>query len=251
MKAASVRQQRHGPTRRPTATLRRQRHSHSPRRHATSPLGAATTGPDTGRRAAVTAVAAVTLVLLLVACSATADLEVTDVRSRMSPMLTGVGAVYLDITNGTDVDEQLLAGSVDSSVAGAVEVHETFDADEAAHDDGMAEDDEAHDAGMAEDGAQDGAQDGAEDGAQDGAHHDDMDHDRTEPTPEGFAMMGMREIDALTIPAGTTVELVPGGYHLMLLELADDLVPGDTFDLTLTFAEAGEVTVTVEVREDI
>jgi len=78
-----------------------------------------------------------------------------------------------------------------------------------------------------------------------------MDQDATAPTPEGFAMMGMREIEALDIPAGETVSLVPGGYHLMLLELADDLVPGETFELTLTFAPAGEVSVTVEVREDV
>lgn len=138
-------------------------------------------------------------------------------------MLTGVGAVYLDITNGTATDDQLLGGAVDASVAGTVEVHETFDADNM--DPGDMDPDDM-DPG-------------------------DMDPGSTEHTPEGFAMMGMREIDALTIPAGETIELVPGGFHLMLLDLADDLVPGETFDLTLTFAEAGDVTVNVEVREDV
>lgn len=54
--------------------------------------------------------------------------------------------------------------------------------------------------------------------------------------------------DGLEIPAGETVTLQPGGYHLMLIDLTEDLAPGQTFELTLTFAEAGEVTITVEVR---
>jgi periplasmic copper chaperone A len=77
---------------------------------------------------------------------------------------------------------------------------------------------------------------------------DDMDG---ASTPDGFAMMGMREIEALDVPAGETVSLTPGGHHLMLLELADDLVPGETFEMTLEFAASGELTVTVEVLEDV
>ena len=189
-------------------------------------------------RLPIVALTAATLGLLLAACSGAGELEVTDARSRMSPMLTGVGAVYLDITNGTDADDQLLGGAVDASVAGAVEVHETFDAE------GMDATDMDHgdmDAGEMDPGDMDpGDMDAGE-----------MDPGDMEQTPEGFAMMGMREIDALIIPAGETVELVPGGFHLMLIDLAEDLVPGATFDLTLTFADAGEVTVNVEVREDV
>ena len=187
------------------------------------------------KRLRTLALAAATVSLVLTGCGATGELTVSDARSRMSPMLTGVGAVYLDITNATDTEDQLLAGTVDSSVAASVEVHETFDADE--HGAGGQDGDEHE--GMSE--GDDAAMSGADDPHQDGA----------DPTPEGFAMMGMREIEALTIPAGETIELLPGGYHLMLIDLADDLVPGEVFDLTLTFAEAGEVTVTVEVREDV
>lgn len=180
---------------------------------------------------------------VLAACGGSSgDLEVTDARSRMSPMLTGVGAVYLDISNDTDGDEQLLGASVAPSVAARVELHETFDAD--AMDGGM--DDDAMDEDMGDEGMDDDAMDDGMEGDGGG-----MDGATTEPTPEGFAMMGMREIEALDIPAGDTVSLEPGGHHLMLLELADDLVPGDSFELVLDFAEAGERTVTVEVREDV
>jgi len=181
------------------------------------------------------AIALLTIALVLAACGrGEGELEVLDARSRMSPMLTGVGAVYLEIRNGTEVDERLLGASVDLSVAARVELHETFDVD--AEHDGMG--DHAGDTDPMED------HDAMEDGGE-------MGHDAMAPTPEGFAMMGMREIEALDLPAGQTVSLVPGGYHLMLLELADDLVPGQTFELTLAFATAGEVTVDVEVREDV
>ncbi len=181
------------------------------------------------------AITLLTIALVLAACGrGEGELEVLDARSRMSPMLTGVGAVYLDVSNDTEVDHQLLGATVDPSVAARVELHETFDVD--AEHEGMGDD--AGEMDPMED--QDAMDDGGE-----------MDQDATAPTPEGFAMMGMREIEALDIPAGETMSLVPGGYHLMLLELADDLVPGETFELTLTFAPAGEVSVIVEVREDV
>ncbi|MCC6790614.1 MAG: copper chaperone PCu(A)C [Thermomicrobiales bacterium] len=53
--------------------------------------------------------------------------------------------------------------------------------------------------------------------------------------------------DGLEIPAGGSVELKPGGYHIMLIGLTESLVDGTTYELTLTFAEAGDVTLTVAV----
>lgn len=49
------------------------------------------------------------------------------------------------------------------------------------------------------------------------------------------------------IPAGESVELKPGGYHIALIGLNDDLVEGDQVTVTLTFREAGEQIVTVPV----
>ena len=61
--------------------------------------------------------------------------------------------------------------------------------------------------------------------------------------------MSMQQMDALELPASTLVQLVPGGYHIMLIDLAEPLVIGETFDLTLDFDQAPNLTVTVEVSD--
>ena len=63
-------------------------------------------------------------------------------------------------------------------------------------------------------------------------------------------VMRMRELDAIALPAGTTVELKPGqGYHLMLIDLKGPLAQGESFAMTLEFDRAGKVEVKVVVRE--
>ena len=52
----------------------------------------------------------------------------------------------------------------------------------------------------------------------------------------------------LEIPAKGKVELKPGGYHVMLIDLKQQLNPGDTFDLTLSFEKSGEKVMHVEVK---
>jgi len=51
-------------------------------------------------------------------------------------------------------------------------------------------------------------------------------------------VMKMRAVDAIALPAGKPVELKPGGYHLMLMDLAQPLPDGATVLLTLTFSDA-------------
>jgi hypothetical protein len=65
----------------------------------------------------------------------------------------------------------------------------------------------------------------------------------------GAGMMEMREVDEIPVPAGETVALEPGGYHIMLLDLAEPLELGGEIDVTLVFEEAGEIVVTAEIRE--
>ena len=51
-------------------------------------------------------------------------------------------------------------------------------------------------------------------------------------------IMKMRAIPALDLPAGKTVELKPGGYHVMLLDLKAPLAKDTSVPLTLVFQDA-------------
>ena len=62
--------------------------------------------------------------------------------------------------------------------------------------------------------------------------------------------MRMQELEAgLPLPGGETVTLQPGGYHVMLLDLAEPLAVGEEIEVTLQFAGAGEMTITAPVAE--
>jgi periplasmic copper chaperone A len=52
-------------------------------------------------------------------------------------------------------------------------------------------------------------------------------------------VMKMRELDRLELPAGKTVKLAPGAYHLMLLGLKRPLQPGASVPFTLNIESAG------------
>ncbi|MEO0556926.1 MAG: copper chaperone PCu(A)C [Bacteroidota bacterium] len=61
-------------------------------------------------------------------------------------------------------------------------------------------------------------------------------------------LRGMREAEGgIPVPAASTVELAPGGYHIMLINLAEAATEGDTLDLTLEFTQAGPLEVRVPV----
>jgi copper(I)-binding protein len=51
-------------------------------------------------------------------------------------------------------------------------------------------------------------------------------------------VMKMRPVTSLDLPAGKTVELKPGGYHVMLMDLKAALPKDSTVPLTLTFKDA-------------
>ena len=62
-------------------------------------------------------------------------------------------------------------------------------------------------------------------------------------------VMRMRPITGgLEIKPGQTVELKPGGYHLMFMGLKAQLKAGDTVKGTLEFAKAGKVEISYPVR---
>jgi copper(I)-binding protein len=64
---------------------------------------------------------------------------------------------------------------------------------------------------------------------------------------EGGAM-AMRPIPRMPLPAGGSLELKPGGYHVMLLGLTRHLHAGDKIKVTLTFENAAPLTVEAPVR---
>ena len=61
-------------------------------------------------------------------------------------------------------------------------------------------------------------------------------------------VMRMRQIDSIEIPAGKTVELKPGGLHVMFMDIKTPLKTGASFPLTLKFEKAGDVKVDVVVQ---
>lgn len=57
----------------------------------------------------------------------------------------------------------------------------------------------------------------------------------------------MEAVPSLAIPAGESVTFEAGGLHVMLTGITEELTAGETVPLTLTFEEAGDIAVTVEV----
>ena len=157
---------------------------------ATSSLVLAACGDDDGASAGDTGDEAT--------ATPAAEIEVSGAWARTSPAVADAGAVYLELTNTGELDDGLVGASADTSVAAVTEIHETATVD----DDGM--DDDAMDDGAGDD---------------DGMDDDAMD--------DGAGMMEMRPVDRIEIPAGETVALEPGGYHVMLKELAAPLEAGD------------------------
>ncbi len=162
--------------------------------------------------------------------------EITGAWARTSPASATNGAAYMQLTASTD--DALLSASVDPSVAAKVEVHETVPADET-------------DTTMGGDMTTTTAMGG------DMTTTTAMGGDTTETTMGGDDMgdgdmgaMTMRPVDRIDLPAGESVSLEPGGYHVMLLDLAKPLEAGETIEVTLTFEQAGEQTVQVPVRDD-
>jgi periplasmic copper chaperone A len=61
-------------------------------------------------------------------------------------------------------------------------------------------------------------------------------------------VMKMRAVGRLALSPGKTVELKPGGYHLMLMDLKQPVQAGDTVPLTLVLEDAAQKRVTQEIK---
>jgi len=64
-------------------------------------------------------------------------------------------------------------------------------------------------------------------------------------------VMTMRAVDAIELPAGKTVELKPGGYHVMLIDLVKPLAAGDKVPVQLTVVGKDGKKATVEVKAEV
>lgn len=64
-------------------------------------------------------------------------------------------------------------------------------------------------------------------------------------------MMKMNAVDKVPLPAGKAVELKPGGYHVMLIDLGKPLKEGDTVPLKLTFIDKAGKKTTVDVNAPV
>lgn len=71
-----------------------------------------------------------------------------------------------------------------------------------------------------------------------------------ESSMDDAGAMSMSRVEAIDLPSGASVQLAPGGLHIMLMELAEPLSAGAEFELELLFENAGSMVVVVEVREE-
>ncbi|HNI35205.1 MAG TPA: copper chaperone PCu(A)C [Microthrixaceae bacterium] len=153
---------------------------------------------------------------------------ISDVWARTSPSGVDRGAAYMVITGG-EADDELTGAAVSTEIAAKTEVHEVVMADSSMPATSMGG------------GGMETTMPAAE------STTPSMDGDA--PATTTAPAMEMREVASIKIPAGEQVALAPGGYHVMFMGLVKPFVVGETFDLTLTFAKAGDVTVTVEVKD--
>jgi hypothetical protein len=58
----------------------------------------------------------------------------------------------------------------------------------------------------------------------------------------------MRPLSALHVPARGSIDLAPGGTHVMLMDIARPLKAGTTVEMTLTFDDGRTRTVRAVVR---
>ena len=64
-------------------------------------------------------------------------------------------------------------------------------------------------------------------------------------------VMKMRAVPGLDLPAGKAVELKPGGYHIMLIDLKGQVKEGDTVPVTLVVQGKDGKRETIEVKAPV
>ncbi len=62
-------------------------------------------------------------------------------------------------------------------------------------------------------------------------------------------VMEMRRIDKIDVPANGRTELKPGGLHVMLIGLQQDMKVGENAQITLTFEDGSTTTIDAGIQE--
>lgn len=66
---------------------------------------------------------------------------------------------------------------------------------------------------------------------------------------QGDDMMGMREVEFIVIEAETVLEFKPMSYHVMLINLNEELLAEQEIELKLAFKQAGELKIKAKVED--
>lgn len=167
----------------------------------------------------------VLLAVALAACSNAGGRWHTHEAYSRPTLAGGTGAAYFMLHNATETDDALIGAS--SDVAETVEIHLS---------------------GMVADGeAAEGQEADHEHG--DGAHGDhEGEHPMGETEMHDMGSIGtMVKVERVELAAGHEIAFAPGGYHIMLINLQRELSAGDTFELTLHFEHAEDLTIEVKV----
>ena len=61
--------------------------------------------------------------------------------------------------------------------------------------------------------------------------------------------MEMHQLQSVPLQAGEEVTFEPGGLHIMLIDLKQDLKTGSEFEITLQFKDHPDLNVTVPVQD--
>jgi copper(I)-binding protein len=70
------------------------------------------------------------------------------------------------------------------------------------------------------------------------------------PSTQDDEMVGVAcDTAQVMVPAKGQVEFKPGGYHIMLIGLKQNLAVGDTLHVVVTFKNAGQIALDVPVKE--
>lgn len=165
---------------------------------------------------------------LLAACgsdSSDDQVKVSDVWTRVTTPSQTTGAVYATLESPGD--NKLTGAGVPSDVAAKTELHETG---EAKSDETSSSDEMSGGEGMSGESMGTTGENGMD-------------------GQSGDAMMSMTPVSSIDLPAGEQVNLEPGGYHIMMFELAKPIKDGESIPVTLSFESGDDITVDATARE--